>query len=494
MSSYLCLTIRFLGERPTYHGRRDGGEPEWPPSPLRVLQALVAAAASQTWGDNLSEENTGALRWMEGLPAPTILAPSCVIGTPFRTAVPNNDLDAWATPLSKGNEPKKQPSELKTLKPVRPVFMKDSTVYYLYPLSTYEQSHVRTLTSTARTMSHLGWGIDLVAADASVVDRTQSMKIPGETWKPADGLSGIPLRVPIRGTLAELSSRHEEFRNRITGDGLKPMLPLPKSAFSSCFYARESDLCAAPFAAFSILNAQGTSVRSFNTSYRCRDVAAWVRHATSTVCNAWPYSDSSAFVHGHRSGGDHTNGHHSGPRFAYLPLPTINSTLKRVESIRRVLITAPSGYEDRVDWIRRRLAGQDLVEKNASETVSGILNILPTSDWVLRQYTDASRSWSTVTPVVWPRHSDDPDECEQILRKAFVQAGLSQETVDTIEELDWSTGGFRAGVELARRYLAPDKIRGRQFHVRVKFKHPVSGPLAVGSGRFRGLGLFAIDA
>jgi len=43
MASYFCLSITFLD--PAFHGRRDGGAPEWPPSPLRVFQALVAAAS-----------------------------------------------------------------------------------------------------------------------------------------------------------------------------------------------------------------------------------------------------------------------------------------------------------------------------------------------------------------------------------------------------------------------------------------------------------------
>ncbi len=41
MIRYLCISATFLDGR--FHGRRDGGESEWPPSPLRLFQALVAA-------------------------------------------------------------------------------------------------------------------------------------------------------------------------------------------------------------------------------------------------------------------------------------------------------------------------------------------------------------------------------------------------------------------------------------------------------------------
>jgi CRISPR-associated protein Csb2 len=175
----------------------------------------------------------------------------------------------------------------------------------------------------------------------------------------------------------------------------------------------------------------------------------------------------------------------------YLPLPTINAKLNRVESIRRVLIAAPVGCQDRIDWIRRRLSGQELVWDGKPV---GLLNILPRSDWVLQQYTDEARVWSTVTPVIWPGHDDhNPRKAEAILRKAFVDAGLSQEIVDGIEELDWRPVGFRAGLDLAHRYACPENLKGRRYHVRVRFAHSIFGPVVIGAGRYRGLGLLVND-
>jgi CRISPR-associated protein Csb2 len=166
-----------------------------------------------------------------------------------------------------------------------------------------------------------------------------------------------------------------------------------------------------------------------------------------------------------------------------------------VESIRRVLIAAPSGFKDRIDWIRRRLPGQELVWDS---DVVGLLNLLPTNDWVLNQYLgprEGARTWSTVTPVVWPGYDDrDSEKAERILRKAFVDAGVSQELVNGITDLAWRSVGFRAGVDLASRYSLPNRLNGQRYHVRVCFPHPVRGPLAVGAGRYRGLGLFAAES
>ncbi len=116
---YFCVSVTFLDPQPSFHGRGDAGKPEWPPSPLRVFQALVAAAAAHWRESQFWEYAKPALGWLEQQPAPTILAPSGHVGIPVRLAVPNNDLDVVATAWSRGQEPKKQPSELKTMKTVR---------------------------------------------------------------------------------------------------------------------------------------------------------------------------------------------------------------------------------------------------------------------------------------------------------------------------------------------------------------------------------------
>ena len=198
-------------------------------------------------------------------------------------------------------------------------------------------------------------------------------------------------------------------------------------------------------------------------------------------------------MHGHdpADNAKQLRGDKADDRFMYLPLPTINSKLGRVESIRRVLIAAPVAFRERIEWVRRRLAGQDLVGLDGE--VKGLLNILPASDWVLRRYVGTAADWSTVTPVIWSGFdAGDLKKAERILRRAFVDAGLPGELVAEAE-LAWRPVGFRRGVELATRYCRPDELRGRRFHVRVRFPHAVAGPLAVGGGRYRGLGVFVID-
>jgi CRISPR-associated protein Csb2 len=215
-----------------------------------------------------------------------------------------------------------------------------------------------------------------------------------------------------------------------------------------------------------------------------------VRHATADIYQAMP--ECLSFVHGHDAEGKQLRGPDADKRLMFLPLPTINHALGRVESIRRVLIAAPPGDTKSIDFIRRRLASHELHTPDSE--VVGVLNHFPAWDWVVRQYTGVSRVWSTVTPVILPGHDDrDPRKAEGLLRKAMVQSGLSREVVAGVEALHWRLVGFRAGTELALRYLRPEQPRGPVYHVQVRFGQAVVGPLAVGAGRYRGFGLFAAE-
>jgi CRISPR-associated protein Csb2 len=460
---------------------------------MRVFQALVAAAAAR-WNERTQLEYARpALGWLANQSAPTVVAS---VGIPsdvkYRTFVPDNTGDLAAGAWSRGDTTR---IVKRTEKDVRLTHLTGEAVHYLYPMADADPEfikHRETLVSAARSITHLGWGIDMVAGNASEISEEEAAKLTGERWQPVKDISPTQLRVPRGGTLQALIGKHAAFLNRLDG-GFKPVPPL--TAFDMVSYRRDTDSAPRPYVAFSILNPEASGNKSFDTPRRCRDVAAWVRHATGEVCKDWPFSNYAAFVHGHDENGNQTKGDRADERFMYLPLPTINSALNRVESIRRVLIAAPPGFKDRIDWIRRRLPGQELVW-NAE--VIGLLNLLPTNDWVLNQYIGpkgGSRTWSTVTPVVWPGHDDrDSQKAERILRKAFVDAGISRELVDGITEIAWRPVGFRAGVDLASRYCLPDRLNGQRYHVRVRFPHPIRGPLAVGAGRYRGLGLFAAES
>jgi CRISPR-associated protein Csb2 len=336
-------------------------------------------------------------------------------------------------------------------------------------------------------------------ADVRTMSAADVYMLPGVRWYPNPGVKrgeGM-LRVPTNdetlqeSTLADLKNCHQTTLERIRSGEPLHSRDQPR-VFDCVFYSTIDHPVSRPYLAFCLLKPDLCDYLAVNSARHYREVAAWVRNATARVCrDGWPFGDIAGFVHGHDKNGNQLKGDGADRRFMYLPLPTINHALNRVESIRRVLLVAPAACQAQLDWAKRRLPGQELHDLVGN--VVGLLSIMPTTDWVLQQYVGESQEWSTVTPVIWPGHDDhDSKKAEKLLRRAFVQAGLSQEVVDSIEDLDWRFVGYRAGLDLAGTYLRPDKPKGRAYHVWVRFKHRVRGPIAVGAGRYRGFGLFAV--
>jgi CRISPR-associated protein Csb2 len=529
MPSHFALSVRFLD--PAFHGRRDGGDPEWPPSPLRVFQSLVAAAAARGRGEGVTPHES-ALRWLEQQPAPTMLAPVGIAGTGYRLSVPNNAMDVVARAWARGNVNNTgdaNPATHRTMKTVRPTWLVGGdVVHYLWPLASPPAddvcAEVGKLCSIASSIVALGWGTDMVVGHGAIVSDAEVAALSGERWLPSVGGDG--LRVPVRGTLDALVHRHERFLHRLGIDGLTP--PTPLSTFDTIAYRRAIDPPQRATAAFSLLKLDASGFRAFGTVRRALTVAGMTRHAAKVATSAagWPESKINAFVLGH--GEPSANDEHVavGPRrFVYLPLPSIEERGEGkvvAGSVRRVLLSSIAEDCDReVAWARRSLAGQELIDEDTNQPVA-LLSLLPATDAVVRRYTQRAASWATVTPVVLPGH-DDPahyrrrlkrgtttaeeqkgllqrlhDRVDGLLRKAVTQAGFSQILADHVE-LEWRKVGFWPGTDLAERYGVPDHLkRFPRFHVRLVWRDAnkrtvqVPGPVCLGGGRYYGLGLFAV--
>ena len=55
--------------------------------------------------------------------------------------------------------------------------------------------------------------------------------------------------------------------------------------------------------------------------------------------------------------------------------------------------------------------------------------------------------------------------------------------------MEYRRVGWLRGLELAGSYVL-SKVPYPRYHVRVTFRQPVRGPIAIGAGRYRGFGLF----
>jgi CRISPR-associated protein Csb2 len=221
---------------------------------------------------------------------------------------------------------------------------------------------------------------------------------------------------------------------------------------------------------------------------RAVTVAGMIRHATAMAARAsgWPESKIAQFILGHRE-----NPADALPRFAYLPLPTIEPRPRDVVGgIRRVLIAEPIGAAaEHVGWLERMMSGQ-IVTNDAGEEVAFLERI--SADGVVRRYVEAATTWASVTPVALPGSDDGkPSKADKLIAKMFSHAGYA---LSALADLDFRRVPFVRGGEDAMRYRPNGEhyLAGcTMYHMHIRWKQAMPGPIALGSGRFCGLGVFA---
>lgn len=507
----LCVSIRFLDGR--FHGQGDGGRPEWPPSPLRLFQALVATATTLARNHDGDREDEGlaALRWLESLPPPAIHAPAQREGAPYRLSVPNNAMDIVARAWVRGNTSgtgDADPRTHRAMKTIRPTHLiEGDSVHYLWSLRGESSAEWNAIAQTLRRLAHhlvtVGWGMDFVAADVHLIDQEHIETLPGRRWTVALA-SDTTLRVPVSGTLSALTERHASFLRRFGDQGFRPVPPLPNTAYAMTGYRQETESRQIPFAAFQILKPDASGFRPFSPN-RGYVVAGMLRHLARTAAEDSGRSADwiARFVLGHgESLGESTHSPVGADRFAYLPLPSLESRgpdkSRVVGGIRRALLaTFTEAGAAEIAWTRRMLPGRDLIDEHTSE-VKALLALMPTSDRTIQSYVKPCSQWATVTPLILPGHDDhNSRKAESLLRKAIIQAGFSPELARHAE-LEWRAVGFWPGLDLAIQYFVPEHLRSYpRFHARISWRDPnhnpvaIAGPICVGGGRYHGLGLFA---
>lgn len=515
---HFTISVTFLNG--TYHGLGDANEPEWPPSPLRLYQALVAVAGLK-WGTNFPGEVDQALDWLAQQPPPRIYAPRVQQGIPYQTSVPNNAMDIVAKAWSRGNTTSKdaQPATHKAMKENCPSYLLPDAsqpwqqadeslwkVSFVWDIEADDAQLplIAVLEKLAASLIALGWGLDLVAAKAQV---GASSLITGEEWSPVTG-AGVSLRVPEPAARQALRHRHHRFRNRISKGTLVPVPPLSPISYRSVSYRRTTDPPAPACAAFSLLEPDGSKPKSYARTHSMI-VAAMLRHATSLVAKSagWDEKTIAQLVLGH---GEERGADEHQPvgrkRLAYLPLPSLqrhrrDGEFNHVGAIRRALLYVPAGgYEQDIQFLTRLLSGAELIDQASNQT-QALINAIPASDRMIQRYVPMSgaATWTTVTPVILPGRDDHKDtKTEKLLRKAIAQAGYSDELAANAL-LDWRPVGFLPGAEHVKRYSekVPRHLRGYpRYHVQLTFRDlsgmevKVPGPVVLGGGRYYGIGLF----
>lgn len=532
MPDHLCITIRFLDG--AFHGRADHGEPEWPPSPLRLYQAIVAAAAALWRNHQGISHAEPALRWFETLSPPVIVAPQAREAQGFRLYVPDNAGDLVGKSWSRGND--NSMASYRTEKSIRPmVFPQEAAVHYLWNCEQMPEgfeTHRKILSEAIHAITHLGWGVDLVVAAAALIDHDALKKLPGECWRPVADGGQQDLRTPKAGTFDDLAHRHEAFLNRVINSGSFSPVP-PLSDYLTLSYSPDTAPATLPYAIYALRDPlDGGRYKAFDPVRRSLHIAGMMRHTASqpgflrSAGISLEEARSLMLGHGEDPGDKHRAV--SGPRLAFIPLPSIESRsngARVVASARRVLVALRGEGDPSVfRRITQRLEGQELIDEEHKQPAAILQRCRGPLEGAVRSYLpeEGTATWATVTPVILPGY-DDPgkhrqrlapgnqltaeekaavlarldDRIDSLLRKAIRQVGYS-EALATHAELDWRSSGFWPGTALSSHYAVGDQHRRyRRLHVQITWRKPdgsplsLPGPICIGGGKHTGMGLFA---
>lgn len=514
MKPALCISFRFIQPYPLFHGRGDGDEPEWPPSPMRAFQAVLNAACLSTRGRLLPPEVRSVLQVIEGL-RPSIVAPRATLSTTgYRAYVPHNQTDLVTAAWERGHVDASIASHRieKDFRPHRIETVGDDlpALHYLYPLDATDADPAELLNAirpSVRSIYSLGWCIDQVIADATLVDAPLHQPA-SDKWTPTPR-GGRRLRVHRNGSLDALAARHGKFLERLAHGDWTPVPPL--AAVDQVRYRRVCDPVGRPAAVFKLVDANDDTV-SYAQS-KLIHIAGMVRHLAVETMKKNPPRDlrgrgpaewANSYVAGHRSPKEKADdAPHT--QFSYVPMQSVGNP-NTDPGVRRVMIIAPLDDEAWLEHLAGRLDGARLQPLPNTTLPAGTrLERIDNrrKDGVRDAYLNDSIAWASVTPVILPGHDDHkPEKTRRLIEKALAQSGIDQPC-----EFEWSAfSHFRKMLpahkyrrdpsEPAKKilvnYIRPDHLlKQSAVHLKLVSTGAVPGPLTIGAGRHCGFGLMA---
>jgi CRISPR-associated protein Csb2 len=495
VATYFVLSVH-LHDR--FHGMAFGA-PEWPPSPARVFQALVAGAAR---GKELADDTARALAWLEELEPPRIGVPRARLGAEGALWVPNNDLDA------KGGDPARV-GELRVPKRFVPRLIEgDEPLLYAWAWDRGGE-HAETLTRDANEIYQLGRGIDLAWARGEILDEESTIRLlaqyPGVVHEPAGPGDRTSSLCPMPGSLASLRRRFEASRIREVVDGKKRselFENAPKPLFQPVRYGRRFEV-----ASYDLLHDNDVE-RAFPVPpARVAALVTALRDAAAARLRV-AFPDEHAEIE-RVLVGRKPDGRDGGPRadrVHIVPLPSIGHDDADF-CVRRVAVTLPGGSTIPVEDLAWAFDGLSLVVPEIGQV--GMVLARNAGSKMLDRYATRARRFRSVTPVVLPEHAarrriepsrrteeakagmeraDEARRAQAAVQVALRHAGI----VARAETIEVQREPFDRRGERAERFAAGTRFaKERLWHVHVTLDRPVTGPVVIGDGRFLGLGVLA---
>lgn len=497
----ILISVRFIG--PRYHGLEPDGRPEWPPSPARLFQALVAAAAH---GAALAKEDRSALEWLERLDPPIIAAPARHKGQPFGHFMPNNDMDTV------GGDPARTSEIRSATKRFHPqIFGRETPFLYLWWFDD-GRDHAERIQTIALRLYQLGRGVDMAWAVAEVLGEEEAKSRlamhTGAIHRPTNCGDGRKLPCPARGSLQSLLERYERGRARF-----RPIIePAPTRKDPSRTKMVGQSFAQPPKPKFHKASYDSPPVRFL---YELRDMAKdaaflpWsmkeIVRLVETVRNnaaermkgAFP-GDSATIERVFGLARDMTEADKS-RRLRIIPLPSIGHP-HADRGIRRVLVeippNCPLSAKD-IDWALSAIDREtgEILGMLVHAAEQGMLGYFGIEDNDKISY----RIWRTITPMALS--ASRPHDRKKGTERAAIERDAAVAVVQALRHAGIAAKPVSIRVQrepfYSRGACAEDFAPGTRFpsarlwHVEIVFAQPLRGPLVVGDGRYLGLGLMA---
>ncbi|HXM34412.1 MAG TPA: type I-U CRISPR-associated protein Csb2 [Pyrinomonadaceae bacterium] len=473
----LNLIVTFADGR--YHGRRSEEELEFPPSPSRVFQSLIAGSHCGAYGVIHSDKRDRALQWLESLEAPVIETPVvCETGKGITNYVPNNDDN---TPSA---------GHVRTAKMfLAKSFPAGKTLLYRWSFESSQEAdeNAAVLCAMARLMTHLGQHQDTVYVSGEIADNSQASDGPG-LMRPIERDDGN-WTSPKTGALGAYKQRYQAWLKGDSRDDVS--VPARRVEYRSL----ETISFDAPMALFELWRNEDERLR-----YDPRDLrqpAAMVRHAMIEWLEAYPafrdyYGDdlTTHLIAGHE-GNQEGVVQFNGAHVACVPIPSLNEDDLADGLIRRVLLVGFGCQEKKAielfESVSDGINGAALKDQSVK---IGYLKKASLNDSVLRLFTrKAYRVWRSVTPIILTGLMRRGRGAEVLIARALKQAGMNENDIESIATF---SGPIVPKTARALDYrIEKDSYLSQtpRYHAEVIFKRPVEGALVIGRGRHYGFGL-----
>lgn len=470
----------------------DRSQPEWPPHPDRVFQALVAA-----WGERGEDESERkALEWIESLGPPLIAAadpPSKAEAVPH--FVPVNDIEASDREWSGANYGDRLKGLLPTARPKKErsfpsTFVGDSicAIGWEIPL---EENH-------REALSRLCAAVQRIGHSSSLVRCWLSDTIPETDYLPAGTAfrGESSLRVMERGRLSLLSASYK----RSVDSGVFAPPPLARQ-FPYVRAVRSPSTVSGAFAA-PIMVFRQVGGRTF-TLPQTLDLAKAFRSLIMAKADT-AGARALALTSGHKADGSVLAETH----MAFLPMANVGHEHADGRLLGMAL-AFPKGLdadtEESLYQAAANALNEDLeLQLNLGQKGEMRLGLVAASSvpMTLRNETWCrdSVAWASVTPIVMDRMAkagsrDLGEWLAEGVASACANQGLPQPVRVEVSRVPFLRGSEQCGHRQGKTGAAfPPLIRKNgqaklMTHARIIFPCAIGGPLVLGGGRYFGYGL-----